>query len=285
MVVSAFLVVDKVNWVKFFEKTFLMANVSPKVVLGMPFLTLSDVDVDFLGPELCWRTYTIKKVLPTTRRIKLVGKKEFTAIALDLEYEIYVVDIGSVSSDISPNSSLLNIYSSWRPQIFGLITKEALTKVPAKYSGFADIFSLDLAFKLLEHTEINDHNIELVNDQQPPYGPISSLETVELKTLKAYIETNLANNFIRLLKSSAGTPILFEQKSDNFFQLCINYRGHINLMIKNRYPLPLIGGSLDKIGRVKRFTQLDLTSAYYQMRIRKGNKWKSAFRTQYNYFM
>ena len=50
-------------------------------------------------------------------------------------------------------------------------------------------------------------------------------------------------------------------------------------MIKNRYPLPLIGKSLDRLGRVKGFTQFDLTSAYYQMRIREGDEWKTAFKT------
>ena len=52
MVVAAFSVVDKANRVRFFEETFLVANVSPEVVLGMPFLTLSNADVDFSGRDL-----------------------------------------------------------------------------------------------------------------------------------------------------------------------------------------------------------------------------------------
>ena len=52
MVVAAFLVEDKANRVRFFEETFLVANVSLEVVLTMPFLTLSGADVDFLGREL-----------------------------------------------------------------------------------------------------------------------------------------------------------------------------------------------------------------------------------------
>ena len=48
MLVAAFSVIDKANWVRFFEKTFLVANVRPKVVFGMPFFTLSSVDIDFL---------------------------------------------------------------------------------------------------------------------------------------------------------------------------------------------------------------------------------------------
>ena len=269
MVVVAFSVVDKANRVRFFEKTFLVADVSPEVVFRMLFLTLSNADVDFPSRDLRWRTYTTKEALPTTRRIKLVGKKEFAATALDLEDETYVVHVASFSS--TPLTSL-NVHPFWEPQISGLIAKKALTKVPAKYSDFADIFSPDLAFKLPKHTGINNHTIELVEGQQPLYGPIYSLGPVELETLKAYIETNLANKFIRPSKSPAGAPILFDRKSDSSLRLCVNYQGLNNLTIKNRYPLPLIGESLDRLRRAKQFTQLDLTSAYHQMRIRKGDK-------------
>ena len=55
-------------------------------------------------------------------------------------------------------------------------------------------------------------------------------------------------------------------------------------MIKNRYPLLLIGELLDCLGRAKRFTQLGLTNAYHRMRIRKGDKWKTAFQTWYGHF-
>ena len=225
MVVAAFSVENKANRVRFFEETFLVANVSPKVVFGMPFLTLSDADIDFLGRELRWRTYTTEETLPTTKRVELVGKKEFAAVALDSEHETYLVHVGSVSSNALPSSSPLelNIHPFRRPQVSGLIIEEAPTKVPAEYSDFADVFSPDLASKLPEHTRINDHAIELVNGQQPPYGPIYSLGPVELETLKTYIETNPANGFIRPSKSSAGAPMLFDRKSNGSLWLCVNY--------------------------------------------------------------
>ena len=270
MVVAAFSVEDKANRVRFFEETFLVANVSPEVVLGMPFLTLSNADVDFSGRDLRWRTYTTEEALPTTRRVELVGKKEFAAAALDPEHETYVVHVASLSS--APLVASLDVHPSRRPQISGLIAEEAPTKVPAEYLDFADVFSPDLASELPEHTGINDHAIELVDSQQPPYGPIYSLGPVELETLKAYIETNLANGFIRPSKSPAGAPILFDRKSDGSLQLCVDYPGLNNLTIKNWYPLPLIGESLDRLGRAKRFTQLDFTSAYHRMRIRKRDE-------------
>ena len=89
------------------------------------------------------------------------------------------------------------------------MANKALTSISTKYSDFVDIFSSELASKLFEHTRINDHAIELVDDWQTLYGPIYSLRLVESETLKIYIETILANRFIRSFKFLVGAPILF----------------------------------------------------------------------------
>ena len=52
IVVVALSVVDKANWVKFFEETFFVANVSLEVVFRIFFLTLNDADIKFLGWDL-----------------------------------------------------------------------------------------------------------------------------------------------------------------------------------------------------------------------------------------
>ena len=255
MVVAAFSMKDKANRVRFFQEIFLVANVSPEVFLGMLFFTLSSADIDFSGQQLQWRTYTTGKTLPTIRHVKLVDKKEFAAAAFDPEHKTYVIHVRPVSSDALPSSSPLNIHFFRKSQISGLIVKEAPIKVFVKYSDFAYVFSSDLAFELLEHSGINNHTIKLVDDcQQPLYGSIYSLKLVELETLKAYIETNLTNGFIRLSKSLVKAPILFDRKSNGFLCLCVNYHGFNNFTIKNQYLLSLIGELLDKLGRAMWFT-------------------------------
>ena len=153
---------------------------------------------------------------------------------------------------MSSSSSPLDVHPFQRSQIFGLIVKEAPIKVSAKYLDFADIFSLDLLSQLSKYTRINNYTMKLVDGQQPLYRPIYSLRPVELETLKAYIEINLANSFIRQSKSPADAPILFNRKSNGFFRLCVHYQGLNNLTIKNRYPLPLIGELLNRIERIRR---------------------------------
>lgn len=79
----------------------------------------------------------------------------------------------------------------------------------AEYLDYANVLSKKSAVELYEHSDINEHAINLESDKQPPYRPIYNLEPVELKTLKTYIETNLINGFIRLSKSPARVSILF----------------------------------------------------------------------------
>ena len=89
------------------------------------------------------------------------------------------------------------MHPSKKAQIAHLKADEAPTKVLSKYADFADVFSPKLAVDLPKQTKINDHAIKLIDNWQPPYGPIYSLGLMELEILKAYIKYNLANNFIR----------------------------------------------------------------------------------------
>ena len=97
-------------------------------------------------------------------------KKEFAAVAIDPEYETYVVHVASLSS--TPLASLgytpLDVYPFRKPQISGLFAEKASTKVLAKDWDFADVISLDLVSELPKYTEINNHAIKLVDGQQPP---------------------------------------------------------------------------------------------------------------------
>ena len=211
MVVAAFLMTDIANQLRFLQKIFLVANVSLEVVFKMLFLSLSYANIDFLNQKLWWRTYITQKALSTTRQIELVEKKEFIAAGLDPKYKTFIIHIASFSSILFTN---LDVHLSRRLEITGLIVKEALIKIFAKYTNFTDIFFPNLAFKLFEYTKINNHAIELIDSQQLHYQPIYSLVQVELETLKADIKTNLPNKFIKLSKLPTNTFVLFNQKLD-----------------------------------------------------------------------
>ena len=69
-----------------------------------------------------------------------------------------------------------------RAQVGALLFNEAFTIFPAEYSDYNNVFSAKYAAELPEYTGINHHASKLEEDKQPPFGPIYSLETVELET-------------------------------------------------------------------------------------------------------
>ena len=176
------------------------------------------------------------------------------------------------------------IHLACKSQIALLKTDKILVTIPIKYSNFTYVYSKKSVVELSEHTEINTNAIDPKEGKQAPYRPIYSLGPVELETLKIYIKTNLANGFIRPSKSFTSTYILFDWKPNGSLRFSVDYRDLNNLTIKNQYPLLLIKEFLDQLSHSKHFTQLDLTNAYHQIKIKEGNKWKTTFWTWYGYF-
>ena len=63
----------------------------------MPFLTLSNADIQFVEKKLTWRSYTTAKALLTIKWIELIDKKEFAKVALDENSETFVIHVTSLN--------------------------------------------------------------------------------------------------------------------------------------------------------------------------------------------
>ena len=68
-----------------------MADTQFEVVLGMPFLKISNADVSFGEETFTWKLYSTNKALPTTKQVQLVNPKEFVIVALDADSKTIVV--------------------------------------------------------------------------------------------------------------------------------------------------------------------------------------------------
>ena len=85
------------------------------------------------------------------------------------------------------------------------------TTIPKVYIDLANVFSLCNANSLLPHRD-EDHAIELEPGKTLPFSLFYNLSEYQLKTLREYIDKNLANGFIRPSKSPARAPVLFTPK-------------------------------------------------------------------------
>ena len=54
--------------------------------------------------------------------------------------------------------------------------------------------------------------------------------------------------------------------------------------MKNRYLFPLINELIDRLSGVKVYIKFDLRDVYHRIRIKKGDEWKTAFRTRYRFW-
>jgi hypothetical protein len=94
----------------------------------------------------------------------------------------------------------------------------------------------------------------------------------------------MEQGWIRESNSPAGIPILFTLKKGGELHLYVDYRGLNRITRKNRYPLPLISEILNQVVSTKCYTKIDLRNAYYRIRIRSSDEWKTVFHTQYGQF-
>jgi hypothetical protein len=114
--------------------------------------------------------------------------------------------------------------------------------------------------------------------------PIYSLSEKELDALREHIKKNFIKNYIRPSISPARYPILFVPKKDEKLRMCVNYRRLNEITVKNRYTLPLIHEMQDRIRKARIFSKFDLREAYYKIRIKKGEEWKTAWGSRLGHY-
>ena len=141
------------------------------------------------------------------------------------------------------------------------------------------VFSREEQSRLLDHSPWNIE-IDLELGKQPSSSHLYPLSHNELEMLHEYIDEMFKAGKIRPSKGSAGAPVFFVPKSHGRgLRVVVNYRGLNAITIKDKYPLPLMSELMDRVGRSKWFTKLDLKNSYNLVRVASGHEWKTAFKT------
>jgi len=149
--------------------------------------------------------------------------------------------------------------------------------------GFESVFAKKDFDILLEHRQW-DHAIELIPGSEPKSSKVYPLSPVEQKELDTFLEENLHTRQIHPSKSPMAAPVFFIKKKDGLLRLVQDYRALNSMMVKNKYPLPLISELVSQLHGARYFTKLDVRWGFNNIRIKPGDKWKAAFRTNRDLF-
>ena len=78
--------------------------------------------------------------------------------------------------------------------------------------------------------------------------------------------------------------MLLVEKKDGSLRMVVDYRALNEVMIKNKYPLPMINDLFDQLQGAKVFSKIDLRSGYHQLKIWEQDIPKTAFTTRYGLY-
>ena len=248
------------------------------MILGYSWL--SEIDPDIRWRDRRW-SYRGKPSAPATQeRVRLCEAEKFAKLAmlaLKGKGEAYV----TLPYQLLPTESLPQ-YAEREAARCGALQAEE-PNISGPLQDLAEMFFEALSDSLNTHDQV-EHLIELMKGKLPRTGPIYKMSQDELATIRDYLVSALEKKWIRPSSSSTGALVLFVKKPDETLRLCVDYRGLNEITIKNKYPLPLLSETLERFAHARHFTKIDIRNAYHRIRIRKGDEWKTAFRTRYEQF-
>ena len=123
------------------------------------------------------------------------------------------------------------------------------------------------------------HAIPLEPGAIPPPHKMYRLSPKEKEEVEFQLRSLIKKGYVTPSHSPFGAPILFKDKPDGSFRMCVDFRALNKQTIKNRFPLPRMDELLDMLTKAKYFTSLDLQQAYNQVQLLPEDREKTAFVT------
>ena len=215
---------------------------------------------------------SIPKTLPKID-IALIGAAPFYRHVKKKDTEVFAASLDEIDRIIQDKTILLEDDE-----------EEVLAKLPSQYHAWRDVFSKKASDTLPPDRSCN-HKLELEENASPTtavgHSPLYKQSAEELEAAKKYIVENLDKGFIVPSNAPFASPILMARMPSGKLRFCVDYRRLNAITKKDRYPLPLIDELMERLGRAKVFTKLDIRQGFHRIRMSPESEDLTTFRTRY----
>ena len=283
--------VDSEFWIghkKFKEQFYVTGLGKQEIILGFPWLNKYNLIIDWKKGEIKWQPLKInwKGLLEKGQRIRMEQQPKVEEIVDKEETKNHTnnpieEDKDAILIKLLEEMTWINETNITTELAIGENNKkkEKTNKelVPEEFYDYLDIFSEEKAPWFPEPRPW-DHKIEMKEGFEPKSFKNYNLTPAEQIKLDKFLKKNSEKGYIRPSQLPIASPFFFVNKKDRKLWPCQDYQYLNNWTIKNSYPLPLVSEIMDKLKGAKYFTRLDVHWGYNNIQIRKGDKWKAAFK-------
>lgn len=132
-------------------------------------------------------------------------------------------------------------------------------------------------------TSLTEHEIP-TGDAAPIKQPPRRVPLAHAADEKKAIDDLKSKGVIRDSVSPWSSPIVLVAKKDGSVRPCVDYRKVNQLVKPEAFPLPRIQDCLDSVAGSNLFSTFDLTSGYFQIKVKESDVPKTAFVCKYGHY-
>lgn len=125
--------------------------------------------------------------------------------------------------------------------------------------------------------------IKLTRSEPVNYRPYKLSHDEKLR-VRDIIKDLKDKGVIRESNSDFASPIILVKKKDGTDRMCVDYRALNAITVKDRFPLPLIDDHIDRLGKTRYFSTLDMATGFHQIMVDPDSVSKTAFVTPEGHF-
>ena len=158
-----------------------------------------------------------------------------------------------------------------------MVGTEQLRQLHDLHKDFADVIR-----NTPGRTNLAVHSIE--TNGPPTRLPPYRLPYCYRDSVKEELEEMLKHGVIERSNSPWASPMVLVKKKDGSLRVCVDFRRLNGVTRQDAYPMPRIDELIDRLGRAKVITTLDLSKGYWQVPVAAEDRAKTAFSSPYGLF-